>query len=97
MHSKPWVNQLIEIQGTVLGEYNYLKDLINPALFPQWSKSALPKTDRIYQQDTRYQVPISQETDAVKIQIPNTLNIFYTFLLSNFCLFVEFFTVVGFF
>lgn len=38
MHSRPCLKQLVEIQGIVLGEHNYLKDLINPALFPQGNR-----------------------------------------------------------
>lgn len=86
MHSKPCLKQLIDIQGVVLEEYNYLEDLINPALFPQWNESAFPKTDRIYQQVAGTKYPFSQETDAVKIQIPNTLNIFTPFSPPVFCL-----------
>lgn len=39
MHSRPRLKQLLEIQGVVLGEYSYLKNLINPALFPQGNRA----------------------------------------------------------
>lgn len=39
MNSKPCLKHLHEIQGVALGKYNYLKDLIKPALFPQWNRA----------------------------------------------------------